>query len=136
MTLTDLDFRPEALTALLAARSDLRLAILFGSRAEDRARPGSDIDLAVAAQRPLEAAEKTALIEAVAESSGLPVDLVDLRTAGEPLLGRILTKGRRLVVRDATLLAELYKRHLFDSADFLPYRQRILVERRKTWIGN
>ena len=29
----------------------------------------------------------------------------------------------------------LSKRHLFDQADYLPYRNRILAERRQAWIG-
>ena len=26
-------------------------------------------------------------------------------------------------------------RHLFDAADFLPYVERLLAERRRAWIG-
>ena len=51
------------------------------------------------------------------------------RQAGEPLLGEVL-KGRRLLGSD-TSYARLITRHLLDAADFLPYRERILSERRK-----
>lgn len=127
---------PNVLARLLAARPEVRLAILFGSRATDRATAASDIDLAVATDQVMDARAKIDLIEAIADVFGLPVDLVDLRRVGEPLLGRILRHGRRLVECDRALLAELYKRHMFDSADFLPYRRRILGERRKAWIGS
>ena len=126
----------ETLTAVLAAQPSLRIAILFGSLAGGRVRADSDIDLAVAADGVLNARHKLALVEAVSSSTGRPVDLIDLRTAGEPLLGQILRNGVRLLVRDKRLLAELIKRHLFDSADFLPYRRRILAERRRAWIGS
>lgn len=132
---TDSDL-PNVLARLLAARSEVRLAILFGSRATGRADANSDIDLAVATEQRLDAEAKIELIETIAGKFGLPVDLVDLRQVGEPLLGRILQHGRRLVDRDSALLAELYKRHLFDSADFLPYRRRMLDVRRKAWIGS
>ena len=125
----------QRLRTLLEQEADIRLAILFGSLAKGRETAASDIDIAVAKERPLTVANKMALIETLASALGRPVDLIDLRTVGEPLLGRILTEGERLLVRDEPLLAELIKKHLFDSADFLPLRQRILEERRRAWIG-
>lgn len=125
----------EALKAYLATQPSLRLAILYGSLATGAARPDSDVDLAVAGERRLDAGDRTALIDGVGLATGRPVDLVDLRAVGEPLLGQILHHGKRLLVRDELLLAELIKRHLFDSEDFLPYRRRILAERRRAWIG-
>jgi hypothetical protein len=70
----------------------------------------------------------------LADATGRTVDLVDLRTAGEPLLGQILTHGRRIRCSNADY-AELLRRHLFDTADFMPYVQRLLAQRRKNWIG-
>ncbi len=109
-------------------------AILFGSLATGRARAGSDLDLAVDAGRCLAAAEKMALISALAGRIGRPVDLVDMHAIGEPLLGQILRHGRRILGSD-THYANLVRRHLFDQADYLPYRNRILAERRQAWIG-
>ena len=118
----------------LAEHGGIRLAILFGSRATGRATAHSDLDLAVRTTAPLEAAEKIALIEKLAEATGMPVDLIDLKRVGEPLLGQILKHGVRLMGSD-TDYASLLSRHLFDAADFLPYRNRILAERRRIWIG-
>jgi hypothetical protein len=84
--------------------------------------------------RPLTVAERIALVEALAARTGRPIDLVDLRTTSEPLLGQILRHGRRLVGTDSAY-AELLSRHLFEQADFLPYRTRVLTERRAAWIG-
>ena len=83
--------------ALLARHGELELAILFGSLAAGTARGDSDVDLAVSAGRPLTEAERLALIADIAEATGRPVDLVDLVEAGEPLLGRVLKNGRRLL---------------------------------------
>jgi len=129
--------RPELLNALRETLNDyggIRLAILFGSQASGRASRQSDLDLAVQMTTPLTAAVKMALIEKLAVVSGLPVDLIDLNRVGEPLLGQILKQGVRLVGSDEDYAA-LLSRHLFDAADFLPYRRRILAERRRTWIG-
>lgn len=125
----------EQLISVLSAITGLRIAILFGSAAAGREREDSDVDVAVAFDTPLSAGEKLALMDAISVEIGRPVDLIDLRSAGEPLLSQILEKGGRLIVRDRPLLAELIKRHLYDSEDFLPYRRRILEQRRQAWIG-
>lgn len=122
-----------AIRSVLERDPRVRLAMLFGSLAAGRTRPDSDVDIAIMADRPLSAELKAEWIGALAAATGRPVDLIDLRTAGEPLLGQVL-KGRRLV-GDAALHGEWIARHLVEQADFLPYRRRILMERRRAWIG-
>ncbi len=122
------------LRAVLDGHPDICQALLFGSLAGGAARADSDLDLAVAAQRPLGAAQKAALIAALAAAVGRPVDLIDLKTVGEPLLGQILKQGQRIIGSDADYAA-LIRRHLFDAADFQPNVDRILRERRQAWIG-
>jgi predicted nucleotidyltransferase len=119
---------------VLAQYGGVRMAILFGSLAGARATPQSDLDLAVLMGTRLPTETKMALISELSQAIGRPVDLVDLRVAGEPLLGQILKHGVRLFGSDSDY-AELLKRHLFEEADFMPYRRRILAERRQAWIG-
>lgn len=121
-----------ALRAILSRHAEIKLAVLFGSLAVGGVRPDSDIDIAVQSHNHLSSAAKILLIGEMAAVIGRPVDLVDLQTAGEPLLGEIL-KGRRILGSDADY-ARLLTRHLIDAADFLPLQQRILKERRDTWI--
>jgi len=120
--------------AVLTGFGGLTFAVLFGSVAAGQPRVDSDLDLAVAADRPLTVAEKIALTQALAESTGRPIDLIDLSTAPEPLLGQIVQHGRRLLGSD-TLFGNLISRHLIEQEDFLPIRSRILTERRAAWIG-
>jgi len=123
----------EQLRQLLARQDDIRLSIVFGSVAGGRQTVESDLDIAVLADGPLTPERKIALIEALAEVSGRPIDLIDLSTVGEPLLGQILRQGQRVTGADSTWAA-LVTQHLFDAADFLPYRNRMLRERREAWI--
>ena len=123
-----------AVTQVLSRFPQIRLAILFGSCAKGNATAASDVDLAVQADKPLDAELSIRLIGAMAEQLGRPVDLIDLHTIGEPLLGEVL-KGRRLRGSD-TNFARLITRHLLDAADFLPYRERILSERRRQWTAS
>ncbi|HHH39011.1 MAG TPA: nucleotidyltransferase domain-containing protein [Sedimenticola sp.] len=128
--MTDLD---TALQTFLKRHPEIRIAILYGSLASGRAGFESDLDLAVELDQPLTAGEKMRLIEELSELTGRPVDLIDLHTVGEPLLGQIVKTGRRLKGSDARF-AELLKRHLFAVADFLPHQRRILRERRRAWL--
>lgn len=118
----------------LAPQSGLRQAVLFGSVARGNARPESDLDIAVEFDHPLTIEARIHLMEVLAAATGRPIDLIDLKTVGEPLLGQILQHGKRIVGSD-TDYAALISRHLLDNADFMPYVQRILQERRHAWIG-
>ena len=112
----------------------IALAVIFGSVAAGRQRADSDLDIAISAKRVLTAEEKIALVGALAECTGRTIDLIDLNVVSEPLLGQIVRHGRRILGSD-TLYGELISRHLFEQADFMPYRTRLLAERRMAWIG-
>jgi predicted nucleotidyltransferase len=122
------------LRRVLSRYPELRLAIVFGSCAAGNAGRTSDLDLAVLAVQPLDSATRAKLIGDLATAFDRPIDLVDLKTVGEPLLGEVF-KGRRILGQDA-VYAQLLTRHLLDVADFLPLRERILEERRRRWIGS
>jgi predicted nucleotidyltransferase len=124
----------QRLTDLLASDADIELAILFGSVATGRPRSNSDVDVALLTRGPLDADRKRALTASIAAVTGRPVDLVDLKAAGVELVGIVLRTGRRLLCREPRLWADLVARNLVDAADFLPYRERLLTERRQAWI--
>lgn len=130
-TLPDVD---ALLRDVLAHFPALVLALVFGSVALGRQRADSDLDIAVAANQALTAVEKMDIIAALAERTGRPVDLIDLKVVAEPLLGQIVRHGRRLMGSDGAY-GQLISRHLFEQADFMPYRNRVLAERRMAWIG-
>lgn len=119
---------------VLSKHPAILLAILFGSLAKGEAHFDSDLDLAVDMGRPLQQHEKMQLIAELAEALGRPVDLIDLFSVGEPLLGQIITKGKRVLGEDSRY-AFMLSKHLFNQADFVPYRSRILRERRQAWLG-
>ena len=80
---------PAAL-AMLRSKHGVGRAWLFGSLAWGRARPDSDVDLAV------EGLPTESYFEALAELGGMlpgPVDLVRIEEAGESLRARILADG-------------------------------------------
>ncbi|MDZ7851256.1 MAG: nucleotidyltransferase domain-containing protein [Halomonas sp.] len=114
---------------------DIEQVVLFGSLAKGTARPDSDLDVAVEGKQPLTSEQKIAMIEALALACSRPVDLVDLRTAGQPLLTQIVTSGTRLKGSN-TAWASLVYRNIIDNEDFVPLQQRILRARQRAWINS
>jgi uncharacterized protein len=86
----------EETTALVATvrealreRKDVHVAVLFGSRARGRARPDSDLDVAVQG----EGLDLLALAYELSKATRLEVDVVDLDQVGYPLLNAIARDG-------------------------------------------
>ncbi len=124
----------QQLTDVLSRDDDIDVGIVFGSAAGGAMRADSDVDVAVLTRAPMHVERKRALTESLAAATGRAVDLVDLRTAGVGLTSVVLRTGKRVVCRESRVYANLLARHLVDAADFLPYRERIMTERRRAWI--
>ena len=124
----------EQLRQVLTGFPSLVLALVFGSYAKGSQRADSDLDIAVQARQVLTVSEKMAMISALAEQTGRPIDLIDLKAVSVPLLGQIVRHGRRLLGEDGAY-AQLISRYLFEQADFMPLRNRVLAEGRAAWIG-
>jgi len=73
----------------LAGRADVRLALVFGSIARGTARDDSDVDLAIDAP----GVDRLALARDLSLAVGREVDVVDLASAGYPLLAAIVRDG-------------------------------------------
>lgn len=126
--------RHRAILNALAPFDEIEQVVLFGSLAKGTGRPDSDLDIAVESRRPLTSAQKIDMIEALALASSRPVDLVDLRTAGQPLLTQIVVSGVRLKGSDSAWAGLVY-RNIIDNEDFVPLQQRILRARQAAWIN-
>lgn len=123
------------LRALLADFPNIRLAAIFGSMARGTAQPDSDIDVAVQADTELTAEQRIAITEAIALAFNRPVDLIDLRNAGQPLLDQIVRTGVQ-VIGTRHQWGDLVYRNIMENEDFVPYQKRILEGRRRAWMNN
>jgi predicted nucleotidyltransferase len=115
-----------AVRARLAGRADVRVALVFGSRATGQARPTSDVDVAVRAH----GVDLLTLAAELSRAAGLDVDVVSLDDAGVPLLARILRDG--IVVHEAVPgAAATWRSHaLADLETDRPWFARM----RDTWL--
>jgi len=83
-----------SLRPVFARHPEVRLAVLFGSRARGVAGPAADLDLAVEVARG-EALDRLGLMAELASATGLDVDVVDVtpgRRVGYPLLAAIVRR--------------------------------------------
>jgi len=79
----------QVLREFLQGRMDVRLALVFGSRARGTATPTSDVDVAVCAP----GVDLLDLAAGLSRATGLEVDVLALEDAGVPLLARIVREG-------------------------------------------
>ncbi len=128
-------FDIDILKLILEQQQDIKLAIVFGSMATGKYSRTSDIDIAVKKEQQLSTNDKIHLIEIITQTTGRAVDLIDLSTVGEPLLGQILKQAIRVIGSDKDY-AELALQHIYAQADFVPYIERALKERRQQWINS
>ena len=107
---------------------DIRLAILFGSRASGRTHAGSDADVAVALDGEMSPSRRGELSAKLSGVLGCEVDVADLRMAQGEFLAQIVLGGEVAVKRDASFLAELAIRALAYTADMRPMVLRALKD--------
>ena len=113
----------------LAERRGLVAGYLFGSFARDRARPDSDVDVAVLldaeSDRTTAPTYRLELATRVASRLGRPVDVVILNDAALVLRNQVLTYGRLVVEADRQqrIAYEVLSRQLY--WDFRPILDRI-----------
>lgn len=86
----------EALVGLLRSRVDGLLAVYaFGTRVQDTADEGSDLDLAVLVRGYVDPLALWVLASEAADIAGCPVDLLDFRSASTVMQQQVLVKGER-----------------------------------------
>ncbi len=119
--------------AFLIADPNLDLAIIFGSMATGRARPHSDIDVAVYPRQPFDHNALQDLSDRIALATGRPVDLVDLSRSEGALLRQILRTGRVLFTKRPGILGTLHERLLVWQEDFEPALKAMLSARLKRY---
>ena len=108
---SDLD---RAVAEAAASEPVVLAAYVFGSRARDEARAGSDLDVAVLETpgRTLSLEAEDRLRRAIAQATELPVDLARLGPASPVLAFEVLQGGRRIYARDVEQADEQEERLL------------------------
>ena len=121
MTLDEVTAR---LGGALKARTEVRLAFLFGSSVSRGVESADDLDLAVVFTRPLALLEQCQLATQLEEAAGREVDLIDLDSASTLLRWEVVRTGIPVFVRDAAALVDFRARVPLEYFDLLPFLER------------
>jgi predicted nucleotidyltransferase len=128
----DIDERLCSLETILASCGDVIFAYLFGSVAEGRRSPLSDVDLGVYLRdegNDLEEARLKLLARVTGHLGTEEVDLVLLNRAPIALLGRLL-QSRRVLLDNAPFLRHRFEsRAIREFLDFRIFEHRLLKRR-------
>jgi predicted nucleotidyltransferase len=109
------------LSATLAATPGLRLGVLFGSLARGRARPDSDVDVAILpGPEGLDDRADLELQSELARAVGRDVDLVRLDRASTILMWQVARHGVALLEARAGEFARFRARAAAEYIDFAP----------------
>ncbi len=107
----------DTLAEALAAETDVRLAVLFGSEARGEAGVDSDLDVAVVGP---DASALPSLALKLTRAMGRTVDLVAMPTAPPLLRFQIARDGLVLVERQPYLWSDVKARAMVDWWDWAP----------------
>jgi predicted nucleotidyltransferase len=118
---------------VVASYPEIRVVVLFGSAAHHRLTPSSDIDIAVAADRPLGPDRRAALPLDLAGALPWDVDLIDLQEVSGILLQQALCHGVLIRSTPGTY-ASLIQRMWYNQADMMPYTRRVLARHAQRFI--
>ena len=125
-----------AILHVLEQFPEVKVASLFGSAARSQLTSRSDIDVAVAAETRLSLETRLAMAVQLSKALHREVDLIDLQDVAGEILQQSLCQGINLLQKDAGLYARPMQRLWFDQADMMPYRRRILAERRRRFLND
>jgi len=116
---------------------EIELAMLFGSYAKGTATKHSDVDIAIqlSDEGIICAEKKMAYLNQLSQIVDTMVDIVDLKTVGQPLLAQIMKYGKCLV-GSKDVFTQLAIRNVNSTEDFTPNIERMLKERRMRWLAN
>lgn len=110
----------QTLHDVLSTRPYVVAAWVFGSYAHGTIRKDSDLDVAVLADKPLDALRKMELVELLAQRFGRPVDIVDLAIHHGPIAHEAIGRGELVYCVDRAAYAERVRRMIYDQEDFVP----------------
>lgn len=111
----------EPLRKALSDRREIRLALLFGSRARGQARPDSDADVAVLGEN----LDLLDLAADLSDAAKVEVDVVDIRDPGYPLLNALLRDGVVLREGERGAAASWWTRALLQAETDRPGYERM-----------
>ena len=113
----------------MAGMDGIKVVIVYGSAATGNMRTGSDVDVAVLFDKPLDMEMRLAVWNRLTDALKCEVDVVDLYGLGGEILHQILTKGRVVIKNDVQAFFRILQRMVYNEEDFMPQVRKVLEAR-------
>ena len=113
---------------------NIQFATVFGSYAKNCNRPGSDLDIAIAAYEVITDKQMLEIRVQLTIALDKDIDLIDLNTVNGLILCEALCEGEVILKKDTLLYAELIKKLIYDQTDTMRYYNNILRQRRENYF--
>ncbi len=123
------------LEGVLEEIPEIHYAAIFGSSVKNRLTSESDIDVAVAAEKPLEKELYLQLVNSLNSVLSHPVDLIDLNRVSGPILKQALCTGIVVKKTSPGSLAQLIKKMWYNQADMMPNTLMILKKHCQRFVN-
>jgi predicted nucleotidyltransferase len=112
----------------------IQFAAIFGSYAKNCNRTDSDLDIAIAAESPMNYKDIMHIKTELTAFLDKEIDLIDLNTVNGLILKEALCNCDIIVKKNTSLYANLIRKLIYDQTDMMPYYNRILKKRRKDYF--
>lgn len=108
---------------------------IYGSMAGERWRKDSDLDVAIAGDRPMPTEKLAELSLKLSDACHREVDLIDLQANSGVILQQVLCEGKIILKKSVELYAALIRKMWYNQADEMPNVRMIWEQRRKRVNG-
>lgn len=115
-------------------KKDIRLVLLYGSISGEEFRKDSDIDIAIAGERPLSLDRILDIVTDLNIKTDRNIDLIDLLAVDGLILCEAIFNGIKIKM-DVALFSSLHVKCLLYNEDFLPIKRKIMDARLEEFVS-
>lgn len=120
---------------VLEGHDNILFPCLYGSAAQGRMGPRSDVDIALAGEDPLSLDQRLTLMSELSLSLGREVDLLDLQSAEGLIFNKAIAGCQVVLNRKPDLYAAFMRILWYSEADWMPYYRRIVEAQNRRNFG-
>ncbi len=113
---------------------EIEIVTLFGSASNDRLRPESDLDIAIAAKKMLSNEIRSDIYRALEQSLARDIDIIDLHAVNGHILQQALCSGDMIIKKSTPLLAYFLKKMWYNQTDMMPKTMMIMKKQVQRFI--
>ena len=122
------------ITEIISSMPKIQIATVFGSYAKGCNHADSDVDIAIAADKPIHHKKMMQIKTDLTVALDKDIDLIDLNAVNGLILKEALCSGNLILKKNTLIYANLIRKLIYYQMDMMPYYSRILKIRRENYF--